>query len=487
MIAPNPATPLTPTVNEPAALRLYAAAATLVTLGVYLLTLAPDLTWANAATDGGELITAAVTLGIPHPPGYPLYVVLGKLFSLLPLGTVALRFNLLSAFCGALAVGVLVLAIGAYHRGRVRPSVAVAAALLFGFAPLAWSQAVVAEVYTLNLLLLAVFLLAWSRAGASGWSGFWLGLAITTHLTSLLMLPALLVGRERGRAVVGLAVGLTPLLLLPILARGDSPVVWGRPVDLAGWWWLVSCRLYAANVQPALDGERLLNLLRALAFGPAALIVARRTTGTTVGDWVVAVQRQRSTLVLIAIALAYGVFGLVYGATDAAVMLLPGLMIVALLLAPRLAALGRAAWLLPALLVVATFPTQDLSGSEPRALAEAVFAAAPQGAILLVAGDQTTFTLWYFHHVEGRRPDVVLVDANLFAFDWYRERLARQNPAILVPVADDLAAFQRLNAPRRPFCAVGLVAPFPPMMAEAPSGSRPSGEPPYLNCIEGVN
>ncbi|CUS02558.2 conserved membrane protein of unknown function [Candidatus Promineifilum breve] len=489
MIAPNPATPLTSNVNEPAALRLYAAAATLVTLGVYLLTLAPDLSWANAATDGGELITAAVTLGIPHPPGYPLYVILGKVFSLLPVGTVALRFNLLSAVCGALAVGVLVLAIGAYHRGRVRPPVAVAAALLFGFAPLVWSQAIVTEVYTLNLLLLAVFLLAWSRAGASGWSGFWLGLAITTHLTSLLMLPALLVGHRRSRAVVGLtvaglALGLTPLLLLPLLARGDSPVVWGQPTDLAGWWWLVSGRLYAANVQPALDGERLLSLLRALAFGPAALIMARRTAGTTVGEWVVAIQRQRSSIVLAIIALAYAAFALVYGATDAAVMLLPGLMVAVLLLSPRLAMLGRASLLLPLLLVIWGYPTQKLSGREPRALADAVFAAAPPDAILLASGDQTTFTLWYFHHVEGRRPDIVVADADLFAFDWYRARLARQNPAILVPVADDLAAFQRLHASHRPFCAVGLAAPLP---AGSPSDSRPSGGAPYLNCIERVN
>ena len=64
-------------------------ATAMVALGIYLLTIAPDLTWANASPDGVELITASATLGIPHPPGYPTYVVLGKLFSLLPMGTVA--------------------------------------------------------------------------------------------------------------------------------------------------------------------------------------------------------------------------------------------------------------------------------------------------------------------------------------------------------------------------------------------------------------
>lgn len=485
MIAPTSDAPTTVVVNEPAALHRYALAATALALGIYLLTLAPDLSWDNAATDGGELITAAVTLGIPHPPGYPLYVVLGKLFSLLPLGTVAWRFNLLSAVCGALAVGILVLAIGTFHRGRVRLPVAAAAALLFGFTPLVWSQAIVAEVYTLNLLLLAAFLLVWSRGGASGWAGFWLGLAITSHLTSLLMLPALLIGRGRVRAVAGLGLGLAPLLLLPWLARGDSPVVWGRPDDLAGWWWLISGRLYAANFQPTLDGERFLALLRALAFGPAALIVARRTAANPITNGVAAMPQRRDTIALAAIGLAYGAFALLYGTADAAVTLLPGLMIATLLGAPMLAALGRGVLLIPAVLVLAAYPTQDLSSREPRAMAEAVFEAAPRHAILLAPGDRTVFSLWYFHHVEDRRPDVILVDANLFAFDWYRERLAQQYPSIAVPQADDLAAFQRHNAPARPFCTVGLVGPAPSIPAGLPSDRR-TGDPPYLNCSEGV-
>ena len=72
---------------------------------IYLLTLAPDLTLSNFGSDGGELITAAVTLGIPHPPGYPTYVLMGKLFSLLPVGTIAWRFNFFSAVAAATAAG----------------------------------------------------------------------------------------------------------------------------------------------------------------------------------------------------------------------------------------------------------------------------------------------------------------------------------------------------------------------------------------------
>ncbi|HID51919.1 MAG TPA: DUF2723 domain-containing protein, partial [Anaerolineae bacterium] len=76
-------------------------------LAVYWLTLAPDLTAAHWGGDGGELITAAVTLGVPHPPGYPTYVLLGKLFGFLPVGSVAYRFNLFSAVAVALAAAVV--------------------------------------------------------------------------------------------------------------------------------------------------------------------------------------------------------------------------------------------------------------------------------------------------------------------------------------------------------------------------------------------
>ena len=80
-------------------------------LTIYLLTLSPDLTWANFSSDGGELITAAATWGVPHPPGYPTYVLLGHLVNWLPLGTAVYRFNLFSALCVAGAFY-------AVHRGR---------------------------------------------------------------------------------------------------------------------------------------------------------------------------------------------------------------------------------------------------------------------------------------------------------------------------------------------------------------------------------
>ena len=78
-----------------------------IALVVYLLTLAPGLTQAHFGGDGGELITAAVTGGVPHPQGYPTYSLLGSLLRWLPLGTVAYRFNLFSAVCMAATAAII--------------------------------------------------------------------------------------------------------------------------------------------------------------------------------------------------------------------------------------------------------------------------------------------------------------------------------------------------------------------------------------------
>jgi hypothetical protein len=471
-------------------LLFFAAGSAAVALAVYLVTLAPDLTWSNSAMDGGELITASVTLGIPHPPGYPTYVLLGKLFSLLPLGTIAYRYNLFSAVCMAGAVGLLVLAIGSLHQTRLSAPVAASAALLFAFTPLVWGQATVAEVYALNSLALAAFLLAWSRRSAPGWTGLWLGLAVTTHLTSLLMLPLALTTNRRPRVLAGFILGLTPLLLLPWLARGGSPVVWGDPTDPGGWWWLVSARLYANNVQLLPNSARLIGLLP-IALVPAGFIIANKMAvpGSTIRRWAALLRNNNSTTTVLALTAAlYGLFALLYDTPDTVILVIPGLMLLALLIAPGLERLGAAALLLPAFLALALWPTQDLSQDrQPRATAEALLQAAPAGAILLTPGDRTIFTLWYFHHVEGQRPDLRLVDANLFAFDWYRERLSRQYPDIKALIDDDLVAWQQANEGTRPICLAGLIE----KPGELPSGiavtALPGGGPPYLLCSLKIN
>lgn len=431
-----------------------------IALGVYLLTIAPDLTWANAALDGVEFVTASATLGIPHPPGYPTYVILGKAFSWLPLGSVAFRYNLFSAVAVAAAAGLLVSIIVSLHK-QIRPTTAMVAALLFAFSPLVWSQAVVTEIYGLNLLFLAIFLFVWIRCGPAGWAGFWLGLAITTHLTSIFFLPVLLIaaGRRFWRPLAGIVMGLLPWLVLPILAAGNSPIIWGQPTNIQDWWWLISGNLYTANLQPSIDIDHLAHILQALVFGPVGMLMSidAKDPAVRAGNFADA-DHQRMIRLLGLTAMIYALFAIFYRTSDAAVNLLPALMILALLIAPILDRLGKAALLLPLALAVLTFPSRNLSGDyEVRLNAGQLLTEAPENALLLTPGNRTIFTILYFQHVEKVRPDIRVADANLFAFDWYRDRLRAQYPELYVPQGDDLVSFRQVNEETRPFCLANLV------------------------------
>ncbi|HEX6383102.1 MAG TPA: DUF2723 domain-containing protein [Anaerolineae bacterium] len=440
----------------------------LLALLVYLLTLAPDLTWANYGVDGGELITAAISGGVPHPPGYPTYVLIGKLFSYVPLGTVAYRFNLLSAVATAIAAAFVTATASQLLASRLPngqlpdttiPFVAIAAGLTFAFAPLVWSQAIIAEVYGLNLAFVAAFLWALLSQRPTWLVGLLLGVSITTHLTSLLLIPLALALTPRGRwlpLTLGISLGLAPFLLPAWLAQTDSPVVWGEPATPGGWWWLVSGRLYHHNVF-GLPTARLWPRLQRwiwLWLNQFTLLGLPLVAAGLVSA------REGKQYWLVATATLYTLYAFTYDAEDAAVLLLPSLLLLSIVLAQGLQRLGWVALFLPLASLLLNFNTQNLSDDRPvRPLAEQLLQTAPPDAILLTPGDPTIFTLWYFQHVEGQRPDLILVDRNLFAFDWYRQRLRRTDPELEGLDLDDLVRFQRYNKSERPVCSVSLITP----------------------------
>src|SRR4029077_9929666 len=161
----------------------------LVALVVYSWTLAPTVT----LTDSGELIVAAYGLGVAHPPGTPLWVMLAHLASLVPVGTVAVRINFSSAVFAALDCAMLTLVVaellatascfaGPRRRnktarqgnnsessntdGLLMFAPAIGAGLLMAFSRTLWAYATITEVYALNaLLILFVFFLVvrWRR------------------------------------------------------------------------------------------------------------------------------------------------------------------------------------------------------------------------------------------------------------------------------------------------------------------------------------
>ena len=193
-----------------------AALVTALTFALYLYTLAPNVT----LEDSGEYITAAVTLGVTHPPGYPTWTTLTHLLvTLLPIGNVAWRVNLFSAICGSIANGLVAWLVAnstrwlldqgdrAHETEAALPPWllpflgAVTAGLCLGCSEVMWSQSVIVEVYSLNAIFLVGTVTLFYRWAVDPQDLDKLlaaivlfALGLTNHHTLLFILPVFLLG-----------------------------------------------------------------------------------------------------------------------------------------------------------------------------------------------------------------------------------------------------------------------------------------------------
>jgi len=234
-----------------------AALTAVAVLALYVVTLAPT----TAMWDASEYITAAYTLGIPHPPGNPLFVLLGRVASLLPIGGVAYRVNLLAAVCSALAAGIWFLVaervLAQWITQRwVQLVGAVLAAVLGATAFTVWNQSVVNEkVYTVSLAFFAVvswLTVLWCDDPDGRRAdrilvliAYLVGLGYTNHPAGFLVAPAvatavlvrrpatLLRWRLLGAAGLALVLGLTPFAFEPIRAAHHPVLNEGEPTGCA--------------------------------------------------------------------------------------------------------------------------------------------------------------------------------------------------------------------------------------------------------------
>jgi hypothetical protein len=303
-----------------------------VALLLYSWTLAPTVT----LVDSGELIVAAHSLGIAHPPGFPLYLMLAHLASLVPIASVAVRINFASALFAALTCAMLMLVVAeltitasylaalkrrlkkAARKGKKvsRQSIdseldqdstsnwllliapALGSGLLLAFSRTLWSYATIAEVYTLNtLLILTIFflILRWRRrivedenydASANSRqlaiadydsllnaAAVVFGLALGVHhVTVALILPALavIVYRTEGlkfftskrflyAALFSFAALLAVYSYLPLAAARTPLINWDNPRSLAAIWWHITGKQYQVffSFAPQMMGEQL--------------------------------------------------------------------------------------------------------------------------------------------------------------------------------------------------------------------------------------
>ncbi len=188
----------------------------ILTFSFYIKFLAPSI----FEGDSAEFCIACYTLGIPHPNGYPIYTWIGHLFTMIPIGSIAFRVNLMSAFFGAATVSLIYIIIFKLIKLNNRFNsennsiksfkkvltsninvyryIAVIAAVSFALSKIFWSQAEIAEVYTLNAFFVAfiiLILLKWSenREIKLLYLFFFVyGLSIGAHTSDILFMPVFL-------------------------------------------------------------------------------------------------------------------------------------------------------------------------------------------------------------------------------------------------------------------------------------------------------
>lgn len=429
--------------------RLFISAA-LPAFILYWITLAPTVT----SEDSGELITAAYTLGIAHPPGYPLWCILAKVFTLLPVGSVAYRVNLLSACLGALAVGVLALLALRFTRS-FWPSLL--AALLFAASRDFWSQAVIAEVYTLNLLitlLLLLFLIYFDDTLRTRWlyaAASTLGIGLTNHSTlgplSLVFLAWVFLRQPSllrrpvfvANLLIAFLLGLSIILYLPMRSLTDPVMDWGNPETLSSMMDHLSRKQYEVGVEArprTVIGQAtlLFHFLETFSAQFTPIICILVLLGCREH-----MKRERPTFLLLLVVFgmtSYGFIWLLNYIPDrqnlhlTQVFFLPAFGIAAIWIAMAFARISR--WVEDRFASLPRLQTLAIRGSGVLILAQAAFShfeandksqcylaedwgrnilnTLKPNAIIIPTSDHSTFPILYLQTVEGLRPDVLIAD-----------------------------------------------------------------------------
>lgn len=442
--------------------RTYAALAGMATgllaFSLYLMTLAPTVLYYDLPElrDSSMLQVRVAMLGIVDYTGYPTYTMLGNLFTYLPIGDVAYRVNLFSAVHAALAVGFLY-GVGYLLTKRIVPAMAGAAA--FAVSPLLWSQAVVAEVYAMNAMFVAAILFIlflWRGTRRDRYlllACLLMGLSLTHHITSGLLLPAAflfvgLVDRRKffeWRLVLKGAglflVGLLPYLYLPVRASMDylpRGIVWGQPLvreyppnTLYGFYNLVSGGLWKERMWafgPAELPDRAAMYLNHLYGGAGQFHVALVLVGVA-GAFCLAYRDAASATALSFLYFGWVFYALEYDIEDIEYYFIPTFLIVCVFMsvgfsgvfdaverllrsAPSVAKAGVVGVLAVVVLVSPlgnareNYAENDMSGDyHGREIMDAVAEKAEPNATIL----HHRSSLDYMILVEGRREDIRLV------------------------------------------------------------------------------
>lgn len=385
--------------------------------------------------DSGELIAASQTMSIAHPPGYPLYLMLAKVFaSVVGWGSVAFRYNLLSSVVAAFTAALIYLML---REIGVRYLVSMGIALAIATHQAFWLQAAVAEVYALNAFLTAALFLTAAAGRRYGERSFLVlaylgGLAVSHHLTLIYSLAAALLlalvlyrRLPRAKTVVGCIflglLGLTAWLYIPIRAQQAPPFTWGSTDTLKGFIDHITASRYAWRLKTFDLTSRLADFLRFFrvitsAFGVPLMLLAALGAAASLRRFAVAAGA-------LAVVVLAGVHYAAYNIPDIEGHILPALIGIGILAAigveqliARLRGTSRvlstmaavAVLAIPAANLITLSPREDpwLAHDYAKAIALSARTACGPSPVVITAADLAGLSLAYVSYVED--PDLVL-------------------------------------------------------------------------------
>ncbi len=491
-----------------------------ISFAVYLRTLAPTI----YTFDSAEFTTGAYVLGIIHATGYPLYLLIAKLFTFLPIGDIGYRVNLMSALFGGIATALLALVC---YRVTGRVWTSAAAALFFAFTYYVWRENVIAETYSLNATLVSVVILLalsidsqqstatnqgsqprgllftvyrslFTVKGRLLLAGLFLGLSFSNHMSTILMIPALVYWGWVNRKVIGLsgvilfgiatAVGLSFYLYLPLRYLANPPLNYAKMyigtdlttlTGILSWMNGSMFRVYMASYTlPELYGQALLygNWLW-INFIGAGIVVG------IIGALQMLRQKTRLFIFFALMYAAYTAFFINYSVLNKDTMFMMSYYAFAIFIAfgvrvlddafsarraadsAQIASSGRPGLLtigIAALAVIALFvnyANTDESGNyQAREYATALLRQAQPNAFIVTEWTWAT-PLEYLQIVEGQRPDVTIFDRGLYVLPvWNSARTQKlSNGAAINRMNQALAERVQEEIGKRPLYATSYI------------------------------
>lgn len=445
---------------------LIASVVLIITFSVYLMTMAPTVGF----IDSGELSTVSLTLGIAHPTGYPLFTLLARTFSLLPVATEEIvRLNILSAVLTSFSVVLFFLLalelLTQKHDDQKRWEVFAAASIssmFIGFSKTFWFQGLAIEVYSLHLVLILSALLFFVKALRSGAAHQWflfafiVGLAFTNHLTTILLAPAMLywffASHEFGKntflklakLTIPFAGGLSLYLYLPVRASQFPLLNWGNPQSTERVWWHVTGKQFRVFMFSSSDAARrqltyFIENLSVEFFFPILFLAG-------IGILVVLFKDRRKFIFLMLLLFTCVGYSINYDIHDIDSYFLLAFITIALLSAfgirfmllrseRRIIIIGITTAIL-GMAGIQLYNNREVVDQSTNYLVEdytmnLLRNLPPNAVVISYQWDYFVAASYYYQHVKGIRPDVTVIDKELLRRSWYFLQLERMYPTVI--------------------------------------------------------